>query len=43
MTVTEAGGRLGQWVGARVTVASMVYEIGGAKVFTVTEYQVVEP
>ena len=43
LAVTEAGGRLGRLVGARVTVTGMVYEIGGTKVFTVTEYQVVKP
>jgi hypothetical protein len=41
VAVTKTGGQLGQLVGERVTVTGMVCEIGGAKVFTVTEYQVV--
>jgi len=42
LAVTETGGRLGQLVGTRVTATGMVYEIAGAKVFVVIEYQVVE-
>ena len=42
VAVTETGGQLGQLVGARVTATGMVHENAGAKVFTVTQYRVVE-
>jgi hypothetical protein len=42
VAVTETGGQLGHLVGAKVTVTGMVYEIGGAKVLSVTEYRVLE-
>jgi hypothetical protein len=39
VAVTETGGQL---VGTKVTATGIVDEIGGTKVFTVTEYQDVE-